>query len=112
MLFFFNSGSTLTVINNLSLIKFYTSFKQSRFINTAGGHRLRIHSSGYIDGIGEVFYVPESKKNLIPISQLTKNGSSITFTNDKVFIDSIEIGTLDNKLYVLNRRPDVEVLHS
>ena len=112
VIFILDSGATLTIINNLSFIKFYTSFKQARYINTAGGHRLRIHGSGYIDGIGEVFYVPESKRNLISISQLTKNGSSITFTNNKVFIDNIEIGTLENKLYVLNRRPDVEVLHS
>ena len=35
------------------------------------------------------------------------NGSEVTFTNDRVFIDNIEIGVLQNKVYTL-KRPDIE----
>ena len=47
-----------------------------------------------------MFYVPDSK-----------TGKEVTFTNDRVFIDDVEIGVLMNKLYVLNKGPEYEETH-
>ena len=111
-IFILDSGATLTVIKNKLFIKSYREFTEARYISTAGGQKLRIYGSGLMDGIGEVFYVPDAKRNLISISQLTKSGSTITFTNNKVLINNNEIGFLDNKLYILKKRPEDEALNT
>ena len=107
-IFILDSGASINIINNLLYIKSFKTLHKPDHITTAGGHKLSILGVGYIDGIGEVFYVPESKRNLISISQLTKSGREVTFTNNRVFIDDIEIGVISNKLYVLNKRPEYE----
>ena len=107
-IFILDSGASINIINNLLYIKSFKTLHKPDHITTAGGHKLSILGVGYIDGIGEVFYVPESKRNLISISQLTKSGREVTFTDNRVFIDDIEIGVISNKLYVLNKRPEYE----
>ena len=110
-IFILDSGASISIINNLLYINSFKPLHLPDSITTAGGHKLAILGVGHIDGIGEVFYVPDSKRNLISISQLTKAGKSVTFTNDRVFIDDVEIGVLSKKLYVLNKTPEYEEAH-
>ena len=110
-IFILDSGATISIINNLLYIKSFKPLNLPDSITTAGGHKLAILGVGHIDGIGEVFYVPDSKRNLISISQLTKSGREITFTNERVYIDDVEIGVLTNKLYVLKKGPEYEEAH-
>ena len=57
---------------------------------------------GFIKGIGEVYFVPDATLNLLSILYLTRAGNSVTFTNDKVFLNGKPIGQLDGKLYYKN----------
>ena len=61
---------------------------------------------GFIKGIGEVYFVPDATLNLLSISYLTRSGKSVTFTNDKVFLNGKPIGQLDGKLYYKNIEND------
>ena len=110
-IFILDSGASISIINNLLYIHSFKPLNLPDSITTASGHKLAILGVGHIDGIGEVFYVPDSKRNLISISQLTKAGKEVTFTTDRVFVDGVEIGVLMNKLYVLNKGPEYEDTH-
>ena len=72
----------------------------------ASGKRLEIMGVGFIKGIGEVYFVPDATLNLLSISYLTRSGKSVTFTNDKVFLNGKPIGQLDGKLYYKNIEND------
>jgi hypothetical protein len=97
--FIFDSGASINVCNNLSLINNFRSFSVPRALATAGGHCLAIVGAGTMEGIGEVFYVPQLRRNLISIKQLTRCGAEVTFTHNRVFINDKLVGVLDDKLY-------------
>ena len=104
--FLLDSGASINICNNKSLIINYKDFLKIRYLSCASGVRLAMLGSGYIDGIGEVIFVPSATRNLISISKLTAGGRSVTFTCDKVFVDGVAIGELENNLYVLRRREE------
>lgn len=97
--FILDSGSTINLTSNKSILQNFKYLSRRRFVRCASGKRLEIMGVGFIYGIGEVFYVPDATVNLLSISCLTKSGKSITFTKDKVFLNGKLIGELDGKLY-------------
>jgi hypothetical protein len=104
--FLLDSGASINICNNKSLIINYVDFIQIKYLSCASGVRLAMLGFGSIPGIGEVVFVPSATRNLISISKLTAGGRSVTFTCDKVFVDGVAIGELENNLYVLRRREE------
>ena len=100
--FVLDSACTINLTNNMINLKNYKSLKQSRYIRCASGKRLKIVGVGFIDKIGEVFYVPEATINLLSTLSLTQNGKNVLFTKDHVIVDGNVIGSLSGKLYVRN----------
>ena len=82
--FLLDSGASINICNNKCLIINYKEFLKSKYLSCASGVRLAIPGSGFIPGIGEVFFVPAATRNLISISKITTGCQSVTFTSDQV----------------------------
>ena len=101
--FILDSGATHHVVaNNLILDNYVKVSKHSKpaYIYCANGSKLQIFGTGDIGRhIRGVFYVPGASVNIISVSQLTKGGHLVTFTETEVLFDNICIGALDQNLY-------------
>jgi len=79
------------VINNLILDNYVEVSKHSKlaYIYCANGSKLRIFGTGDIGRhIRGVFYVPGASVNIISVSQLTKGGHLVTFTETSLILSS------------------------
>ena len=104
--FILDTGSTLNITNDINNLQNFHRLAKSRFIRCASGTRLEIFGVGFIPGVGEVYFVPGAKLNLLSILSLTRSGKAVTFTEDRVYLDGKVIGKLSGKLYVKNTEED------
>ncbi len=104
-----DSGASISIINNIKLFITFRSLTSHKHILTANGGKMEIHGVGIIENFGEAYYVPSATKNLISVSQLTKDGAKVTFTNNGVFLNGKQVGRLSNNLYAISNRPEQQV---
>jgi hypothetical protein len=85
-----------------------TNYKRiyNKRVSVANGNELQIAGRFDYGIMTGCLHVPDITRNLISVRQLTKDGYSLTFSEDKVllhhpnFLTAIQIGTLNNNLYV------------
>jgi hypothetical protein len=104
--FILDSGCTINLTYDINNLQNFRKLVKRRYIKCASGKRLEIVGVGFIQGIGEVYYVPGAKLNLLSITSLTQAGKAVTFTHDRVFLGGKVIGKLSGKLYVRNTEED------
>ncbi len=83
--FVLDSGSSINLTNDKSILQNFKLLSRRRFVRCASGKRLEIMGVGFIFGIGEVFYVPEATLNLLSISCLAKSGNQLLSQKTKCF---------------------------
>ena len=114
--FIIDSGASHSIVNNKHVLINLTPMNNS-YIKTAGNHRLVIESIGELQlgllgKIENVLYVPQARKNLLSVRQITEDNKDLRFSNDKVFLkcNGIEtkIGQLSNNLYVVSNATNNE----
>jgi hypothetical protein len=97
-----DSGASAHIINDISCLSNFTPLSLPRYVRCANGAKLAVLGTGSCGPLDNVLYVPEATMNLISVSQLTRAGARVTFTTNKVFLNSAEIGSLSGKLYTVN----------
>ena len=103
--FVIDSGATISIVNDARLLipSTFNSVSSASVVRCAGGTRLSVAGEGVLEnGLGKALYVPEATRCLISVPQLTAAGHTVSFVRDTVRLDGEIIGSLINKLYVLN----------
>ena len=103
--FIIDSGASKHMVFNKDVLTNYLP-TTGLFIRLANGNRIPIVGRGHHGLLRNVLHVPDLKKNLVSVTELTKDGYTITFSGNTVQLsqphlkDPITIGYLTDKLYV------------